>query len=49
VVDPAVAPEIRYSPKRTLMVILGTILGGLAGAMFVLGRNFVRRASASHG
>lgn len=36
VVDPAVAPEIRSSPKRTLMVIVGAILGGCIGAITAL-------------
>ena len=38
VVDPAVAPEVRISPRRTLMVLLGGILGGVVGVLlaFVL-------------
>jgi uncharacterized protein involved in exopolysaccharide biosynthesis len=38
IVDPAVTPELRVSPKRTLMVILGATLGGILGllAAFVL-------------
>ena len=39
VVDPAVAPEVRTSPKRTLMVLIGLILGGLAGIAVALVRN----------
>jgi uncharacterized protein involved in exopolysaccharide biosynthesis len=36
VVDPAVAPEMRYSPKRTLIVMISTLIGLLAsiGAAF---------------
>ncbi len=34
VVDPAVPPELRVSPKRTLIVVVGTLLGGFLGIMF---------------
>ena len=34
VVDPAVPPEVRISPRRRLMVILGLALGGLIGLAF---------------
>jgi uncharacterized protein involved in exopolysaccharide biosynthesis len=43
VVDPAVAPEVRTSPKRTLMVILGGALGGLLGCLVALARNIWSR------
>lgn len=43
VVDPAVAPEIRYSPKRVLWVISGLFAGGFLGSLFVWVRNAVRR------
>lgn len=33
VVDPAVVPEVRYSPKRTLMVLSGMVLGFLFGTL----------------
>lgn len=36
VVDPAVPPEMRSSPRRTLMVILGVILGGVLAVLGVL-------------
>jgi uncharacterized protein involved in exopolysaccharide biosynthesis len=36
VVDPAVVPEVRNSPKRTLMVLSGIVLGFLAGALLAL-------------
>jgi uncharacterized protein involved in exopolysaccharide biosynthesis len=42
VVDPAVAPEIRYSPKRTLMVISGLFIGGFAGSLFAWARKTMR-------
>lgn len=35
VIDPAVVPEQRSSPKRKLMVILGTMLGGFVSLLFV--------------
>jgi uncharacterized protein involved in exopolysaccharide biosynthesis len=47
VVDPAVAPEIRSSPKRTLMVIIGTFLGGVLGIIIALAWHMVRRARAA--
>lgn len=37
VVDPAVEPEMRISPKRTVMVITGGILGGMLGLMLMFG------------
>jgi len=43
VVDPAVTPEDRFSPRRTFMVILGGLLGGIVGVMVALGRNLWRR------
>lgn len=36
ILDPAVSPKQRVRPKRALIVILGTILGGLLGAFGVL-------------
>lgn len=47
VVDPAVAPELRFSPKRTIMVAVGTFLGGVLGIIFVLAWQLVRRARAA--
>lgn len=41
VVDPAVAPEIRSSPKRTLMVVVGTLLGFLIAVVTALILNTV--------
>jgi uncharacterized protein involved in exopolysaccharide biosynthesis len=39
VVDPAVAPEERFSPRRTLMTLLGLALGGMAGTLAALAHN----------
>lgn len=36
VVDPAVAPEVRVSPRRTIMVLFGIVLGLSAGIVIVL-------------
>lgn len=41
VVDPAVPPELRDSPKRTLIVIVGTLVGGFLGLMFAFAHSTV--------
>jgi uncharacterized protein involved in exopolysaccharide biosynthesis len=33
VIDPAVAPEIRISPKRTLMTLIGFAIGCVLGCV----------------
>ncbi|MCR9940802.1 Wzz/FepE/Etk N-terminal domain-containing protein [Vibrio owensii] len=38
VLDPAVVPEVKDSPKRALICVLGTLLGGLLGVAIVLVR-----------
>lgn len=38
-IDPAVAPEEKSGPNRALICILGTIIGGLLGAIIVLVRH----------
>ncbi len=43
IVDPAVAPELKTSPKRALIVIFGTFLGFVIGLAVI----FVRRAVAA--
>lgn len=47
VVDPAVVPELRFSPRRTLMVILGFILGGGLGVVIALVRGAWRRSAGA--
>jgi uncharacterized protein involved in exopolysaccharide biosynthesis len=47
VVDPAVAPEVRFSPKRTLMVAIGTFLGGVLGTIIVFVRHIMRKVKAA--
>ncbi|WP_026972286.1 Wzz/FepE/Etk N-terminal domain-containing protein [Aliagarivorans marinus] len=40
IVDPAVAPELKYSPRRAIICVLGTLIGGILGVLFVLIRYF---------
>ena len=42
-VDPAVPPEVRHSPRRTLLVISGTALGFFLGTLFALSHDAFRR------
>jgi len=41
--DPAVVPEEKAKPKRALIVVLGTLLGGMLGVMLVLARHALGR------
>jgi len=43
VVDPAVTPEIRAAPHRTLLLITGFLLGAVLGALLILAWDWVRR------
>jgi len=43
VLDPAVAPEIKVRPKRTVMVIAGSVLGVVFSVVIVLLMNFFRK------
>jgi uncharacterized protein involved in exopolysaccharide biosynthesis len=43
IVDPAVAPEIRSSPRRTLMLTIGIASGLFLGAVIALTRDYVLR------
>ncbi|WP_061007848.1 Wzz/FepE/Etk N-terminal domain-containing protein [Vibrio sp. CUB2] len=43
VVDPAVVPELKDGPKRALICVLGTLLGGILGVVFVLVRFAFRK------
>jgi LPS O-antigen subunit length determinant protein (WzzB/FepE family) len=47
IVDPAVAPEIRFSPRRTLMVISGLFIGGIFGSLVAWARKSMRRRPAA--
>ncbi|WP_406611036.1 Wzz/FepE/Etk N-terminal domain-containing protein [Agarivorans sp. JK6] len=42
VVDPAVVAEQKVKPKRALICVLGTLLGGILGVMLVLVRHFAK-------
>ncbi|HCE2183341.1 Wzz/FepE/Etk N-terminal domain-containing protein [Vibrio sp. Vb2133] len=43
VVDPAVVPELKEGPKRALICMLGTLLGGMLGVAIVLIRFVFRK------
>ncbi|MCS6124087.1 Wzz/FepE/Etk N-terminal domain-containing protein [Shewanella baltica] len=45
-IDPALVPEEKAKPKRALICVLGTLLGGMLGIMLVLVRHFVRKDAA---
>jgi uncharacterized protein involved in exopolysaccharide biosynthesis len=40
VIDPAVVPELKSEPKRALICVLGTLLGGMIGVLLVLVRHY---------
>ena len=42
-VDPAVVPELKAKPKRALIAVLGTLLGGMLGVLIVLVRHFTAK------
>jgi uncharacterized protein involved in exopolysaccharide biosynthesis len=43
IVDPAVPPQMKFSPRRTLMVISGLFLGGFFGSLVAWLRKAMRR------
>lgn len=43
VIDSAVAPDLRVSPQRTLIVLMGTFIGGFLSVVFVLIRRYAIR------
>lgn len=45
VIDPAFEPEQRVHPKRGLILIIGTILGGLLGVLIVMIQYFYSRVN----
>ena len=51
VIDPAVVPELKSEPKRALICILGTLLGGMLGVLLVLVRHYAfgKAVSGDHG
>lgn len=42
-IDPALVPEDKSKPKRALICILGTMMGGMLGIIFVLIMHFLRK------
>lgn len=46
VIDPAVAPEKPFKPALLPMLVLGAVLGLIAGVMLALFRDFTRRQNA---
>lgn len=46
IVDPAVTPEQRVSPRRTLMVLSGLIIGGVLGSFVAWARDAIARRKA---
>lgn len=42
VIDAAIQPNRRYSPRRTLIVVISTALGGVLAALFVMLRGIYR-------
>jgi uncharacterized protein involved in exopolysaccharide biosynthesis len=44
-IDPALIPEEKSKPKRALICVLGTMLGGMLGVMLVLIRYFVSKGN----
>lgn len=45
-IDPAVVAEEKSKPKRALICVLGTLLGGMFGVMLVLILHFIRKKEA---
>lgn len=45
-IDPALVQEEKAKPKRALICVIGTMLGGMLGVMLVLIRYFVRKDAA---
>jgi len=41
-VSPSMVPEKKSQPKRALICILGTLLGGMLSALWVLVMHYVR-------
>lgn len=43
-IDPAIVPELKFKPKRALICILGTFLGGVLSVLFVLFRYYIKES-----
>lgn len=48
ILDPPVPPETRSRPKRTVMVVLGGLIGFLVGVLFAFVLEFLDTTDASH-
>ncbi|MDF0533009.1 Wzz/FepE/Etk N-terminal domain-containing protein [Shewanella sp. A32] len=44
-IDPALVPEEKFKPKRALICVLGTLLGGMLAVFIVLVRYFVKKGN----
>jgi len=47
VVDPAMVPDEKVAPRRSLIAVLGTLLGGMLGVVIVLVRHYVSSSAES--
>lgn len=47
IVDPAVPPGVRFSPRRTLLVLSGLFVGGFVGSFVAWARKAIRRGRPS--
>ena len=47
VIDPAIVPEQKYGPKRALICVLGTLLGGMLAVLLVLIRHYAFKPEES--
>jgi len=48
-VSPAMVPEEKSQPKRALICILGTLLGGMLSVLWVLVRHYTRSTAVALG
>ncbi|MFL2523436.1 MAG: Wzz/FepE/Etk N-terminal domain-containing protein, partial [Candidatus Azotimanducaceae bacterium] len=46
VIEPPVAPELKSEPKRALICVLGTLLGGMLAVLFALIRHYTVKRTA---
>jgi uncharacterized protein involved in exopolysaccharide biosynthesis len=44
VIDPAVAPQVKSSPRRSLLMGLGMVLGAVLGVFVAFGREYLERS-----
>jgi len=47
-IDPAQVPQEKSSPKRALIVIIGTTFGGILSILFVISRYYLKSSKYSH-